>query len=288
LKRFDAYCAEFHPEETELTKRVVRGWFDYEVCHGFRGLDQKSGAIRGFANFVGDGSYILPANLYPKTPEYVPYILSDEELARFFHAVDCFRHARDPFLRITLMVLLRLIYACGLRPNEGRNLLTSHINFQTGELFITKTKRRKERYVVMSDEMLSIMKQYRKARCAITGKTDLFFTYSNGQPISSKKLTKYVKQCWVAANPDIPVENLPSLRVYDLRHRFASAVLQKWLDEGRNLYSMLPYLRTYMGHVKYEDTAYYIHLLPDRLIKSPGIKWDNIDKTGLEEDIWNT
>ena len=45
-------------------------------------------------------------------------------------------------------MLFRLIYACGLRPNEGRNLRISDINFETGELFITKTKRRKERIVV--------------------------------------------------------------------------------------------------------------------------------------------
>ena len=67
---------------------------------------------------------------------------------------------------------------------------------------------------------------------------------------------------------------------------FDSAVLQQWLDENKNLYTMLPYLRSYMGHVRFEDTAYYIHVLPDRLVKSPGINWEAIDKTGLEEALW--
>ena len=39
---------------------------------------------------------------------------------------------------------------------------------------------------------------------------------------------------------------------------------------------MLPYLRAYMGHEKFEDTAYYIHILPDRLLKSPGVDWESI------------
>ena len=62
--------------------------------------------------------------------------------------------------------------------------------------------------------------------------------------------------------------------------------IRRWLDEGKDLYAMLPYLRAYMGHEKFEDTAYYIHILPDRLLKSPGVDWESIDKIGLEVDLW--
>ncbi|MGN8807632.1 tyrosine-type recombinase/integrase, partial [Blautia sp. HCP3S3_B11] len=63
-------------------------------------------------------------------------------------------------------------------------------------------------------------------------------------------------------------------------------VLQGWIDGGKNLYVMLPYLRAYMGHQSFSDTVYYIHLLPDRLMKSPGIDWEKIDRVGLEADLW--
>ena len=49
---------------------------------------------------------------------------------------------------------------------------------------------------------------------------------------------------------------------------------------------MLPYLRAYMGHQSFSDTVYYIHLLPDRLMKSPGIDWEKIDRVGLEAGLW--
>jgi integrase len=62
--------------------------------------------------------------------------------------------------------------------------------------------------------------------------------------------------------------------VYDLRHRFASACLNRWLDNGENLNNMLPYLRTYMGHERLSDTAYYIHILPENLVKTSAINWD--------------
>ena len=38
-------------------------------------------------------------------------------------------------------VLYRLIYTCGLRPREGRELKTENINLKTGEILIVQTKK---------------------------------------------------------------------------------------------------------------------------------------------------
>ena len=176
--------------------------------------------------------------------------------------------------------------SCGLRPNEGRNLKVEHINFQTGELFITKTKRRKERIVVVSGDMLLLLKKYRLQRAVFDKGNEYFFIHTDSTAIKSWQLTALVKSCWIAAHPGIDPKVLPRVRPYDLRHRFASTVLHRWLDEGRNLYAMLPYLRAYMGHEKFSDTAYYIHILPERLMVSPGVQWDNIDRIGMGVDIW--
>ncbi len=286
LKRFDQYCADFHPAAVILNQRIAKGWIEYEAVHGFTGLDAKASALRGLARFIGEDAYVLPPNLIPKRTRYVPYILTDEELRRLFEAVDCYHHPLDPFFSETVRVLFRLIYACGLRPNEGRNLRISDINFETGELFITKTKRRKERIVVASDKMLTVMLDYRYKRILLGTDSDAFFVHSDGRPVSAGELTRCIIRCWKSANPAVDEKTLPRIRVYDLRHRFASATLQRWLDEGKNLYAMLPYLRAYMGHEKFEDTAYYIHILPDRLLKSPGVDWEAIDRIGLEVDLW--
>ena len=34
---------------------------------------------------------------------------------------------------------------------------------------------------------------------------------------------------------------------------------------------MLPFLREYMGHKTLSETAYYIRILPENLVKSPAI-----------------
>ena len=50
-----------------------------------------------------------------------------------------------------------------------------------------------------------------------------------------------------------------------------------WIDNGRDVMTLLPYLSTYMGHTKFSHTLYYVHLLPDRLLKSANIDWERFD-----------
>lgn len=289
LKRFDTYCAQFHPTITELTKELVRGWFDYELRISDRNLSDRCTVIRSFARYVGGESYVLPMDCVPKRKPFTPYIMDDSELYAFFGAVDNFHSNRDPFIGMTFSVLLRLIYSCGLRPREGRILKTADIDFNTGELFIRKSKRQKDRIVVASNDMLELLKEYRIKRLLwADNEEQTFFIDGFARPLKSDEVYRHVTDCWISANPGISTDKLPKLRPYDLRHRFASELLQKWIDEGKNLYVMLPYMRTYMGHVRFEDTAYYIHLLPDRLISSPGVDWSSIDRIGPEEDIWDS
>ena len=288
LRRFDAYCSEFQPDAAELTRDVVRGWFDYELKISGRNLSGKGTAIRSFARYVSGNSYVLPPECIPKKQAFVPYVPDDNELFAFFEAVDSFHDDKDPLIGITFSVLLRLIYSCGLRPREGRVIRSADIDFDTGELFVRKSKKRKDRIVVASDAMLGLLKEYRLKRSMwCRDGEDAFFIDASSRPIEPYRLNMHVKKCWAAATPGVLPGNLPNLRPYDLRHRFASELLQKWLDEGKDLYAMLPYMRAYMGHVRFEDTAYYIHLLPERLISSPGVDWEAIDSIGLGDDIWN-
>ena len=80
LLSFDQYCAEHFPGENSLTKEAVRSWFSSEIARGHRALENKATTIRMFARYLGPSSYILPMNFVPKVPQYVPYIMTDDEL----------------------------------------------------------------------------------------------------------------------------------------------------------------------------------------------------------------
>jgi len=47
-------------------------------------------------------------------------------------------------------------------------------------------------------------------------------------------------------------------RFHDLRHTFAVRRLVAWYRDGKDVQAMLPFLATYMGHVHYRNTAYYL------------------------------
>lgn len=44
---------------------------------------------------------------------------------------------------------------------------------------------------------------------------------------------------------------------------FATECICRWMREGRDIDAMLPFLSAYMGHARYEDTLYYVHMVPD-------------------------
>lgn len=188
--------------------------------------------------------------------------------------------------RSTAAVMLRLIYTCGLRPGEGLRLKTKNVNIDTGEILVTETKLKKERIVVMRDDMKHLMRRY-AMKVVLSGRDNtFFFPDQNGQSYMATWLDDIVKTCFERSHPGTDRELLPRVRTYDLRHRFASAALCRWLDEGRNLYNMLPYLRAYMGHKTLAQTAYYIHLLPENLLKSKGIEWDRLNDVIPEAEEW--
>ncbi len=52
---------------------------------------------------------------------------------------------------------------------------------------------------------------------------------------------------------------------YAFRHNFATRTLMRWVEEGKDLNTCIPYLCAYMGHATFSATFYYVHLLPERL-----------------------
>jgi len=120
LSKFDNYCNEYHSDLEILTKNLVSGWVNYEISRGYSGLYGEISAVRMFAQYMGNGSYVLPITAVPKRPVSVPYIMTDDELARLFIAANNIKGNTDSTIKRMFPTLLRLMYTCGLRPNEVR------------------------------------------------------------------------------------------------------------------------------------------------------------------------
>jgi integrase len=278
LKSLDGFCANKYPEATVLTKEIVIAWLEEQHSN----ILSKATAARLLGNYlqaIGKEAYILYHGYAKEKKGYPAYIFTDGELAALFSAIDKTEGTnKEPFLPEIAPVIYRLIYTCGLRPNEGRELKCANVNLKTGEILITNTKWKKERIVVMSDDMLAVCKSYDKRRAVFGRDNEYFFPSWEGGQLGTQQLGCYLKDAWERANPDVLPAKLPRIRVYDLRHRFATAALMRWLDAKQPLGAKLPYLRAYMGHSTLSETAYYIHLLPENLVRSAGIDWAAFDE----------
>lgn len=292
IYRFDQFCAKKRPDAELLTKGLIQEWLNDAVSQGYIDMVGRCSAIRIFAKYlkgIGEEAYILPSSYAKGKRTFVPYVFSRNELASLFEATDNLKAwpCGDRFAPVVAPVIFRLMYTCGLRPSEVRGIKNADVSLQAGEIYIRNNKTRKERVVVVSDDMLRFLREYEVDRNLFFARTEYYFSRADGLQYTSQQLRVLFNSCWEPANLGMEKGKLPPARPYDLRHSYASTVLQKWLNEGKDLYSVLPYLRAYMGHEHFADTAYYIHILPERLLESTGVDWDKLDSTMPEVQIWD-
>jgi site-specific recombinase XerD len=220
---------------------------------------------------LGFDSYVLPEKYSSRKSDFVIYILNDDELSCLFHALDSLiPHNLNKFRHEELPVMIRLTYYCGLRPGECRCLKVGDVDLDNGVLLVSGNKLRRERYVPMSQNVTDMCKEYKVKLKDQMPESDYFFPNPKGGPYTSQWLKDNFKTVWLTAYP----ESTAPVRVYSLRHRFATTIMMNWLNNGADITTKLSILSIYMGHNDVCATAYYIHLLPEQLVRSSAIDWD--------------
>jgi integrase len=222
LLSFDRFCTRHFPCAAELSQEMVLQWMEKRPGEKTGGSQARASAIRCFGSCLdaaGIPAYILPDKFVGGNSDFTPYIFNDTELAAVFSVIDSLSStSRHPFLHLILPVFFRLIYTCGLRPREGRELLHKNIHFETGEILIVQTKGHKDRMVVMSDDMLELCRVYEQKRRIFAPGSTHFFPDADGGALPGSRLNKQFQKCWLAANPGQDADTLPGVRIYDLRN----------------------------------------------------------------------
>lgn len=231
--------------------------------------------LRSFSKYlisIGKGAYVLPDGFAGNRVAFIPYLYNDEELSSFFIGADHLSpHPLSPYREYVIPVMFRVLYCCGLRPQEVRYLKLSDVNLEDGSFYIEDSKRKKDRVVVMSPELLELCHKYNCLIQTVLPDREYFFQNPNGGPYRSNCIQNFFYKCWKSARVSFPQNHKP--RVYDFRHNFATRVIVSWMNEKKDVMNLLPYLSTYMEHSSLEYTAYYIHLVPEHLKSSISTDW---------------
>ncbi len=264
LNSFDEFCAEKYPETNELTSEIVNEWCTISSL----GIINRCSQIREFAKYqlsMGKHAYVYPARNIPARHDRLPYILSEAEQEKFFRAVDSFpASAKSPIMEYTAPVVFRCMLSCGFRPREVVSLRRIDFNFNHNTIYIEDSKNHRDRRIAVSEELMDLCRKYDTIAESYFPNRACFFPNKFGSPLSYPSLVYLFHRSWELSGID-SAGRQPSL--YSFRFTFATETLMRWIEEGKDIEAMLPYLSAYMGHVKFKDTYYYITLLPERIAK---------------------
>lgn len=241
-----------------------------------RFLDQYQGQSGGLYNAIAplrefsrylirigfQSAYVVPPKQMPKLHPEPPYFFSEDELSAFFHECDVY-FSKNPGPRARGLVIpaqFRLLYCCGLRPKEARILPVKDVHLDKKYIDITQSKGPKSRRIYISDELTSYLSYYDHHVADIFPDRTYFFPGSIADPYSVNTVGYNFEVIWKRTFPEWEGK-LP--RIYDFRHHFAWANINRWVREGTDVNAMLPYLMRYMGHNCIKHTLYYFRFVPD-------------------------
>ena len=141
------------------------------------------------------------------------------------------------------------------------------VDLEAGVLTFRQTKFGKSRLVPVHETTLKVLRRYASLRDrhfrSPGSECVAFFRNQRGQRFVINTLQGIFRR--VAARAGLRSDRGKGPNFHSLRHRFAVRRLVTWYQDGVDVQAMLPWLATYMGHVHYSDTAYYITTTPELL-----------------------
>ncbi|WP_373233507.1 tyrosine-type recombinase/integrase [Cohnella sp.] len=263
LFKFDQFCVAHGCTEPHLCKELVQAWIQKRPNEAQATQQNRTIAVRQLAMFMnrlGVQAYVVPKNIMPKGPRYIPYIFSGEELAALFKQTDaCHYRPEVPNRQWIMPLLFRMLYSCGLRISEALHLKMRDVDLDRGVLTILDGKFTKDRLVPLPHELLQRCHAYVKQVHMFSGAEAYFFPALNGEAVTHNNVYKnFRKFLWKARISHGGWGKGP--RIHDFRHTFAVHCLRRWVLEGKDLTAYLPILKTYLGHHSFSDTSQYLRL----------------------------
>lgn len=150
--------------------------------------------------------------------------------------------------------MIGLLFCTGIRIRELLSLKIQDIDFQSRTLIIKETKFRKNRLVPIHESTCAALHRWLKLRP--NQQSEYVFQSLKGNPLSysgfNGRFNKVLHQL------NIGDEERPKPRIHDIRHTFAIRKVVEWQKKGVPVQAYLPHLSTYMGHVHFDNTTYYL------------------------------
>ena len=263
LKQFDRYCADHSSEN--LDRATIEGWVMFRQSSQHGPHRSWMSYIRDFGRWAringNEDAYVLSDQWKAGFIRSQPYLLAHEETELFFHTAAQLE-VSSPW-KWQAVAFFALMHSCGLRTGEVRRLAPANVSFDDGFVDVLGSKGNRDRRLPFTGEILDILTECdTQSRRSFASDRATFFVTSTGKPVTPAAVGVIFNRIWDQAGLRRISEGKRP-RPYDFRHHFAYANLERWMADGTDVNTMLPYLARYMGHASLDSTYYYIHTSPD-------------------------
>ena len=168
----------------------------------------------------------------------------------------------------TLATLIGLLASTGLRVGEAIRLTISDVglDLEPPRLHIIQTKFHKSRIVPLHYTSAEQLRRYSQTKITLgyDALSDNFFVSEQGQALSRHALGRWFSRlCRRQGLWPTDEGRRPSL--HSLRHSFAVERLRRWYQEGMDVQALLPNLSVYLGHVRPQESFWYLTATPELL-----------------------
>lgn len=188
-----------------------------------------------------------------KEPLKLPPVLAPDEVRRVLAMAT----------NLKARVMLSLCYGCGLRAGEVVRLTVGDIDSEQKIIRVVQSKGRKDRHVMLPDEVLDLLRHWWKVRStehdglAAPAQRWLFPGRSEHRPLTTRQFGRLLKDAVKAAGVKKPIS------LHTFRHSFATHLLEAGVDIRK--------IQAVLGHDKLETTARYTRVATGMIaaIESP-------------------
>ncbi|MCA1764204.1 MAG: tyrosine-type recombinase/integrase [Flavobacteriales bacterium] len=184
-----------------------------------------------------------------KREKKLPVVLSREEVKRLMKAPTLLKHR----------VLIGLLYGCGLRCFEVRNIKLANLDFDRKMLHVQKGKGKKDRYVPLCDLLIKGLKAY------IAAERPDGWLFNGKQPVDGRAGgafdSRYSQQGvqWAVKEARKVAGIIKPMTVHTLRHTYATHLLEEGLD--------IMSIKDLLGHECIDTTLVYLHVAQNGRVK---------------------
>lgn len=258
---FDKFCVEQELKEPVFTTYHASKWLEQQRNESHTTHYSRINASKHFLKYLSIKGYdvYVVRDIKYKGTDFQPHIYTVEETDNYFLAVDSYSSTVNRMDAIQYPVLFRILYCCGTRINETLGIRKKDIDLEKGILLLNETKNDKQRYVVMGDDLLYLVKEYANKCFYLLNDDDYIFKNANGGRLDEKTIyEKHREFLFQAGIPYLGDGNGP--RIHDWRHHMAVYSFKQLTDSGLDMYVALPILSTYLGHKTIFATEKYVRL----------------------------